>query len=77
MLYIRDVASNLSRSKKELVISIRQINKNLILHNFLFPVTTYIYINTEYWPEHSFNVLFTFIIQLSNFIKYVSFHLRI
>ena len=35
-------------------------NKNILekvffknLHNFSFPVTMYIYINTEYWPEHS------------------------
>ena len=26
-----------------------------ILHNFWFPDTKCIYINTEYWPEHSLN----------------------
>ena len=27
------------------------------MHNFLFPVTMCIYINTEYWPEYSFNTI--------------------
>ena len=27
-----------------------------MLDNFSFPVTQCVYINTEYWPEHSFNI---------------------
>ena len=27
-----------------------------MLDNFSFPVTLCVYINTEYWPKHSFNV---------------------
>ena len=26
-----------------------------MFHNCSFPVTMFVYINTEYWPEHSFS----------------------
>ena len=38
-----------------------------IFHNFLFPVTMCIYINTKFWLEHSFKV-----VVLHNFMKYFS-----
>ena len=41
-----------------------------ILHNFPFPVTICVYINTEYWPEHSFNkMLWKYYGTLSHFLQ--------
>ena len=87
MLYTHDVTCNLSRWNsgcndiyKRRWIKAKTILKNSffkqILHNFSFPVTMCIYINTEYWPDHSFKSrvnwhIFGFF--LNNFLKSFSF----
>ena len=48
---------------------VKYVFLNKVYLIFSFSVTKCIYINTEYWPEHSFKLVFMFILFLLNQVE--------